>query len=69
MLVEGGKTLTYNMISKRLFNEFYLFKSNKILNNKGKINVLNVKRNLDKKFKNKNFVNTYLEKDSLIHYY
>jgi len=57
------------MISKRLFNEFYLFKSNKILNNKGKINVLNVKRNLDKKFKNKNFVNTYLEKDSLIHYY
>ena len=69
LLVEGGKTLTYNMISKRLFNEFYLFKSNKILNNKGKINVLNVKRNLDKKFKNKNFVNTYLEKDSLIHYY
>ena len=69
MLAEGGKTLTYNMISKRLFNEFYLFKSNKILNNKGKINVLNVKRNLDKKFKNKNFVNTYLEKDSLIHYY
>ncbi len=69
LLVECGKTLTYNMISKKLFNEFYLFKSNKILNNKNKIKVLNVKRNLDKKFKNKNFVNTYLDKDSLIHYY
>ena len=57
------------MISKKLFNEFYLFKSNKHLNNKGKIKVLNIKRNLNKKFKNKNFVNTYLEKDSLIHYY
>ena len=57
------------MISKKLFNEFYLFKSNKILNNRGKINVLDIKRNLDIKYKNKDFINTYLDKDTLIHYY
>ena len=50
-------------------NEFYLFKSGKILNNKDKINVLGVKKQLDKEFKNKYLVNTYLDKDKLIHYY
>ena len=69
LLVEFGKVLTYKMISKKLFNEFYLFKSYKHLNNKGKIKVLNIKRNLNKKFKNKDFVNTYLDKDTLMHYY
>ena len=57
------------MISKKLFNEFYLFKSNKNLNNKEKIKVFDIKRNLNKKFKNKYFVNTYLDKDNLMHYY
>ena len=69
LLIEGGKTLTNNIISQKIFNEFYLFKSDKIVNNKGKINVLDVKRRLDKEFKNKYFVNTYLDKDKLMHYY
>ena len=69
VLVECGKSLTYKMIAKNLFNEFYLFKSNKMLNYKDKINVLDIKRKLNKKFKNRNFVNTYLDKDSLMHYY
>jgi len=69
LLVESGKITTYKMILKNLFNEFYLFKSNKILNNKDKVNVLDIKRNLNNKFKNKDFVNTYLDKDTLIHYY
>ena len=69
MLVECGRDLTYKMISKKLFNEFYLFKSNKNLNNKEKIKVFDIKRNLNKKFKNKYFVNTYLDKDNLMHYY
>ncbi len=69
ILIEAGKTLTCNIISQKIFNEFYLFKSDKILNNKGKINVLNVKRHLDKEFRNKYFVNTYLDKDKLMHYY
>ena len=69
LLIEGGKSLTYQMISKNLFNEFYLFKSNKILYSKAKIKVFDIKKNLDSKFKNNNLVNTYLDKDRLIHYY
>jgi len=69
ILVECGKLLTKKMLFKSLFNEFYFFRSNKMLNLRQKINVLDIKRNLDKKFKNKDFVNTYLDKDTLIHYY
>ena len=69
LLIEAGKTLTCNIISQKIFNEFYLFKSDKILNNKDKIKVFDVKKQLDKEFKNKYFVNTYLDKDKLIHYY
>ncbi len=69
LLVETGKNLTEQIISKNLFNEFYLFKSNKKIFNKSKIKVLNIIKNLNKKFHNKNLVNTYLDKDSLIHYY
>ena len=69
ILVESGKKTIYKMISKNLFNEFFLFKSNIILNNKDKINVFDIKRKLNYKFKNKNFVNTYLDKDRVIHYY
>ena len=69
LLVECGKSLTYKILSKKLFNEFYLFKSDKKLNNKGKINVLNINKNLNKNFKYKKYVNTYLDKDTLIHYY
>ncbi len=69
LIVECGKILTYKMLSKKLFNEFYLFKSNNILNNKHKIKVLDIKKKLNKAFKNKNFINTYLDKDTLMHYY
>ncbi|MFL2894689.1 MAG: bifunctional diaminohydroxyphosphoribosylaminopyrimidine deaminase/5-amino-6-(5-phosphoribosylamino)uracil reductase RibD [Candidatus Pelagibacter sp.] len=69
LLIEAGKILTCNIISQKIFNEFYLFKSDKILNNKDKIKVFDVKKQLDKEFKNKYFVNTYLDKDKLIHYY
>ena len=57
------------MISKKLLNEFYLFQSSKNINNKEKIKVSDIKRNLNKKFKNKYLVNTYLDKDNLMHYY
>ena len=69
ILVECGKKITNQMILKNLFNEFYLFKSNNIINNKDKIKILDVKNNLHKKFRNKNFINTYLDKDTLMHYY
>ena len=69
LLVECGKELTYKMISRKLFNEFFLFKGAKIIKNKQKIEVFNIKKKLNQKFKNKNLINTYLDKDKLIHYY
>ena len=68
ILVECGNNLTNKILKSRLFNEFYLFKSNKKLTNKRKISILNINKNL-KVFNNKVSVNTYLEKDTLIHYY
>ena len=67
VLVECGKNLTYKILKSRLFNEFYLFKSNKKIANKGKISVLNINRNL-KFFKNKIQVNTFLDNDKLTQY-
>ena len=69
LLVECGKDLTQKMILNNLFNEFYLFKGNKYLTGKGKKSVLNIKNSVNKVFKNKTFINTYLDKDRLIHYY
>ena len=69
LLVECGRALTYKMILRNLFNEFYLFKSNKVMSSKDKINVLDIKKKLNKNFRNKNFINTYLDKDTLIKYY
>ena len=69
LLVESGSALIYDMLSNKLFNEFYLFKSDKSIKNKDKINIMNIIKNLDKKFKNKKIVNTYLDKDELLHYY
>jgi len=68
VLVECGKNLTYNILKSRLFNEFYLFKSNKKIVNKQKISVLNINRNL-KFFKNKIQVNTFLDNDTLTKYF
>mgnify|MGYP001162261790 CR=1 FL=1 len=69
VLVECGNELTHNILSEKLFNEFYLFKSNKKLKNKLKISVLSINHKLKKTFKNKKIVNTYLDKDKLMHYY
>tara|TARA_B100001250_G_C19739960_1_gene762576 strand:- start:64 stop:1164 length:1101 start_codon:yes stop_codon:yes gene_type:complete len=69
LLVECGKDLTLKFLSNNLFNEFYLFKSNKSLDNKGKISVLDIKAYLNRKFQNREFINTYLDKDTLMHYY
>ena len=67
LIVECGKKLTHKLISKKLFNEFYLFKSNKKIKNLNKINVKSINNILSKKYKKKNF-NTYLDNDTLIHY-
>ena len=69
ILVECGNILTKNIMREKLFNEFYLFKSNTKIFGKDKINVKNIKRDLDIRFKREKKINTYLDKDLLIHYY
>ena len=69
ILVECGSKLTNNILKEKLFNEFYLFKSNNKIINNDRLNVKNINRNLKTFFKNKDNIDTYLDKDSLIHYY
>jgi len=69
LLVECGKNFTLKMLSENYFNEFYLFKSNKKIDNKNKINVNDIIKKLSKNYKNKKYVKTYLDKDNLIQYY
>ena len=69
ILVECGSKLTNNILKEKLFNEFYLFKSNNKIINKDRLNVKNIDMNLKKTFKSKKKINTYLDKDSLLHYY
>tara|TARA_B100000686_G_scaffold255689_1_gene267209 strand:+ start:24 stop:1124 length:1101 start_codon:yes stop_codon:yes gene_type:complete len=69
LLVEGGKKLTYNFLKLNLFNEFYLFKANSLLLNKGKNNISPIIKLLSTKFYSKKKINTYLDKDKLIYYY
>ena len=57
------------ILSENFFNEFYLFKSHKKLIKKDKINVSNIIKKLNKNYKNKKYVKTFLDKDNLIQYY
>ncbi len=68
LLIEGGYTLTKNLLEKGLFNEFYLFKSSLKLSNKGKNNISSIINKLNNQFKNKTKINTFLDKDILINY-
>ena len=69
VLVECGCILTNNILKEKLFNEFYLFKSSKKMIIKNSIDVRNISKNINSAFKNKENVNTYLDKDKLLHYY
>ena len=68
LLVEGGKILTNYFLINNFFNEFYLFKSSLNLKKLGKNNILATINKLDKYFKNKQKISTYLSNDELIHY-
>ena len=69
ILAECGSKLTNNILKEKLFNEFYLFKSNNKIIGKDRLNVKNINKYLNISFKNKKNVNTYLDKDLLLHYY
>jgi len=68
ILVEGGDDLTQSFLKKKLFNQFYLFKSSKSLsntNNKKAFNSFNV---LKQNYKNKFKLNANFGKDKIILY-
>ena len=69
LIVEGGKHLTQSFVSKKLFNEFYLFQSGKKISQKGNINISKLKKCIEISFKNKKIVDTYLDKDQIYKYY
>ncbi len=69
ILVETGKDLMTNFLDENLLNEFYFFKSDKIISNKDKINISSLVKMINKKYKNKKKINTYLDKDTLTQYY
>ena len=69
LLVEGGIKLTNNFLKNKLFNQFYLIKSNlKIPNSKNpkKYKILN---NFARFFRHKEIVNTYTDKDIITRFY
>ena len=67
-LVEGGDFLTTNLLKNKIFNEFYLFKSQKKLPTNSdfvKFNGLNV---LNKKYLSRKNLNSSYGKDTITHY-
>ena len=68
ILVEGGDELSGSFLKNKLFNEFYLLKSPKILSKLFAYKDFNCFKDLSKKYKNKRKINTQLGKDSITLY-
>ena len=69
LLIESGRDLMTNFLKENLLNEFYFFKSDKIILNRHKINISSLVKMINKNYKNKKKINTYLGKNTLTHYY
>ena len=69
ILVEAGRELMTNFLNENLLNEFYFFQSDKIISNRDKINISSLIKMINKSYINKKKINTYLDKDTLTHYY
>ena len=69
LLVEGGIELTNYFILKKLFNEFFLLKSENNINNKKRFTKYKFKNRILNIFSNKETINTYLGKDKIIKYF
>ena len=65
LLIEGGNDLTKSLIKKKIFNQFYLFKSKKNLSKLVAYKDFNCFKDLLQKYKNKDNINTKLGKDSI----
>ena len=69
LLVEGGIELTNYFIQKKLFNEFFLLKSENNINNKKKFIKYKFENRILNIFSNKETINTYLGEDKIIKYF
>jgi len=68
LLVESGNDLSKSFIKKKLFNQFYLYKSKKILSKLVAYKDFNCFKDLSQKYKNKSIINTKPGKDSITLY-
>jgi diaminohydroxyphosphoribosylaminopyrimidine deaminase / 5-amino-6-(5-phosphoribosylamino)uracil reductase len=68
LLVEGGNELSKNILKKKLFNQFYVFKSQKNLSKLVTYKDFNSFRYLSQNYKNRSKVNTKLGKDLITLY-
>ena len=68
ILVEGGDDLSSSFLKNKLFNEFYLFKSQKNLSKLVAYKDFNCFKYLSQNYKNKKKINTLLGKDSITLY-
>ena len=68
LLVEGGKTLTNNFLKDNLFNQFFLFQSDRNFGKNGKLNVETQLRQLSFKYKAKCKLNSFTGNDIIYLY-
>ena len=68
LLIEGGNELSKSIIKKKLFNEFYLYKSKKNLSKLVTYKEFNFFKDLSLKYKSKKRINTQLGKDLITLY-
>ena len=68
VLVEGGDDLSCSFLKKKIFNEFYLFKSPKNLSKSVPYKDVNFLKDLSQKYKSKMKIKTQLGKDLITLY-
>jgi diaminohydroxyphosphoribosylaminopyrimidine deaminase / 5-amino-6-(5-phosphoribosylamino)uracil reductase len=68
LLVEGGNDLSKNILINKLFNQFYIFKSQRILSKLRTYKEFNCFKYLSQNYKSKSKVNTRLGKDLITLY-
>ena len=69
LLIEGGANLTHTFLKNKLFNEFYLFKSNTSLKKNGSKNISNILNKFPKFFKKIKTLDTFSNKDKILKFY
>ena len=68
LLVEGGDKITKNMLKNKLIDQFYMFKSSKILPKSKKHVIFSSKNILNRNYKIKSIISSKLAKDKITIY-